>query len=73
MKKLVILFTLSLFFAGGAICQTEKDPFGELENGVSLNYLPQEIIHSVIIEATYDGDKKHQIELMPLPLTLTVK
>ena len=42
MKKLVVLFTLSLFFAHGAICQTEIDPYGELANGVSLNYLPHE-------------------------------
>jgi hypothetical protein len=42
MKKFVILFTLSLFFACGMIGQTEKDPYGELENGVSLNYLPHE-------------------------------
>ena len=42
MKKLVVLFTLSLFFANGAICQTEIDPYGELANGVSLNYLPHE-------------------------------
>jgi len=42
MKKFVILFTLSLFFAYGMIGQTEIDPYGELENGVTLNYLPHE-------------------------------
>ncbi len=40
MKKLVFLFTLAFFFTSGAICQTEIDPYGVIEQGYSINTLP---------------------------------
>jgi hypothetical protein len=60
-------------YKNGSALNTSTDYFSRSELEKSLKSGDQVIIHSVIIEATYDGDKKHQIELMPLPLTLTVK
>ena len=60
-------------YKNGFELSTSMDYDSRRELEKALKSGDQVIIHSVIIDAIYDGDKKHQTQLVPSPLTLTVK
>lgn len=58
MKKLVFLFKLAFFFTNVAICQTEIDPYGVIEQVYSINTLThkyQKDPSSVLFAIEYFG------------------